>query len=145
MSIELNTHSSLSIWTALLVSVLIMCPAPLLGDSFTILQERETPLSGYALDITVSGDGQYTFVLTSAGEVAIYRGTGDLIQTLKVGKGFNSVQYSATGNRLILGGSGKQKLKILTLSMLYEMDYSGSPFKGPESAPVTIAVFNDFQ
>jgi len=145
MSIELNTHPSLSIWVALLVSVLIMYPAPLLGDSFTILQEREAPLSGYALDITVSGDGQYTFVLTSAGEVAIYRGTGDLIQTLKVGKGFNSVQYSPTGNRLILGGSGKQKLKILTLSMLYEMDYSGSPFKGPESAPVTIAVFNDFQ
>ena len=70
------------------------------------------PLPGSAVDITVSNDGQYTFVLTSAGEVAIYRGTGDLVQPLKVGKGFDSVQYSSAGNRLILGGSGKQQLKI---------------------------------
>jgi len=145
MPIDLKNHSSLTIGAILLITVLIMIPAPSLADSFSILQEREMPLSGSAVDITVSNDGQYTFVLTSAGEVAIYRGTGDLVQTLKVGKGFDSVQYSPAGNRLILGGSGKQELKILTLSMLYELDYSGSPFKGPANAPVTIAAFDDFQ
>jgi len=145
MPIDLKNHSSLTIGAILLVTVLIMYPAPSMADSFSILQEREMPLSGSAVDITVSNDGQYTFVLTSVGEVAIYRGTGDLVQTLKVGKGFDSVQYSPAGNRLILGGSGKQELRILTLSMLYELDYKGSPFKGPANAPVTIAVFDDFQ
>jgi len=145
MSIDLNNHSSLTIRAILLVTVLIMYPAPSMADSFSILQERGMPLSGSAVDITVSNDGQYTFVLTSVGEVVIYRGTGDLVQTLKVGKGFDSVQYSPAGNRLILGGSGKQELRILTLSMLYELDYKGSPFKGPANAPVTIAVFDDFQ
>jgi len=124
---------------------LVLCPVLSAGDSFSVLQERETPLSGSALDIAVSSDGQYTFVLTNAGEVAIYRGTGVLVQTLKVGKGFDTIQHSSAGNRLILGGSGKQELKTLTLSMLYELDYSGSPFKGPSGAPVTIAVFDDFQ
>jgi len=145
MPIDLKNHSSLTIGAILLVIVLIMYPAPSIADSFSILQEREMPLSGSAVDITVSNDGQYTFVLTSVGEVAIYRGTGDLVQILKVGKGFDSVQYSPAGNRLILGGSGKQQLKILTLSMLYELDYRGSPFKGPANAPVTIAAFDDFQ
>ena len=102
-------------------------------------------LSGEALDLAVSTDGRWTYVLTKAGEVAIYGISGDLIQTLKVGKGFDAIEYSPAGNRLLLSGSGKQELKILTLSMLYELDYRGSPFKGPANAPVTIAVFNDFQ
>ena len=145
MSYDLKNHSFLTIVAILLVTVLIMYPAPSMADSFSILQERETPLSGSALDIAVSSDGQYTFVLTSAGEVAVYRGTGDLVQTLKVGEGFDSVQYSPAGNRLILGGSGKQQLKILSLALIYDLDYTGSPFKGSANAPVTIAVFNDFQ
>lgn len=103
------------------------------------------PLSGEALDLAVSTDGRWTYVLTKAGEVAIYGISGDLLQTLKVGKGFDRMEYSPAGNRLLLSGSGKQELKILTLSMLYELDYRGSPFKGPADAPVTIAVFNDFQ
>jgi hypothetical protein len=145
MSYDLRNPTSRTIWAALLISVLVMCPALSVGDSFSILQERETPLSGSALDIAVSSDGQYTFVLTSAGEVAIYRGTGVLVQTLKVGEGFDTVQYSSAGNRLILGGAGKRQLKVLTLALLYELDYTDSPFKGPAGAPVTIAVFNDFQ
>ena len=102
-------------------------------------------LSGEVLDLAVSTDGRWTYVLTKAGEVAIYGISGDLIQTLKVGKGFDTIEYSPAGNRLLLSGSGKRELKILTLSMLYELDYRGSPFKGPANAKVTVAVFDDFQ
>ncbi len=116
-----------------------------MADSFSILQERETSLPASAMDIAVSNDGQYTFVLTRAGEVAIYSGTGDLVQTLKVGDGFDTIEYSPAGNRLILGGAGTRKLKVLSLAFIYELDYARSPFKGPAGAPVTIAVFNDFQ
>jgi len=132
-------------WAITTALVLLMCPVLSTADSFSILQERKTPLTGSALDIAVSNDGQYTFVLTDAGEVAIYRGTGVLIQNMKVGKGFDTIEYSPAGNRLLLGGSGKQELKVLTLSLLYELDYRGSPFKGPSDAAVTIAVFDDFQ
>ena len=57
----------------------------------------------------------------------------------------NLTEYSAAGNRLLLSGMDKQEVKILTLSMLYELDYRGSPFKGPIDAQVTIAAFDDFQ
>ena len=145
MSSNLKLSNYCSIWAAVLVTVLIIYPAAAIGDSFSILEQKEMPLSGEALDLAVSNDGRWTYVLTKSGEVAIYGISGNLIQTLKVGKGFDTIEYSPAGNRLLFSGSGKQELKILTLSMLYELDYRGSPFKGPADAPVTIAVFNDFQ
>ncbi|UCF87985.1 MAG: hypothetical protein JSV70_06035 [bacterium] len=140
-----KNSSPVVIGVVFLVAVLFFRTAPLMADSFSILQERETALPASALDIAVSDDGQFTFVLTKAGEVAIYRGTGDLVQTLSVGEGFDSIEYSPAGNRLILGGTGRQQLKVLSLAFIYELDYAGSPFKGPAGAPVSIAVFNDFQ
>jgi hypothetical protein len=102
-------------------------------------------LSDRALDIAVSSDGRWTFVLTGGGDVAIYEPSGDLIQTLKVGSGYDRIDYSQTGNRLLLSDPDGKKVKILTLAMLYELDYRDSPFKGSANAPVTIAVFDDFQ
>ncbi len=115
------------------------------GDSFDILERRETILSGGAVDLAVSGDGRWTFVLTGRGEVAIYDASGQLLQTLKVGSGFDRIEYDQAGNRLVLGGSGRQELRVITLAMRYGIDDSGSPIKGAVDAPVTMAVFNDFQ
>ena len=120
-------------------------PALVAGDSFSIMKEQEMHLFSEALDLAVSSDGRWTFVLTKNGMVTIYGASGDLIQSLKVGKGYDSIEYSPTGNKLLLSGSDKQELKILTLSMLYELDFKGSPFKGPANAQVTIAAFDDFQ
>jgi len=102
-------------------------------------------LSDQALDLTVSSDGRWTFVLTRSGDVAIYEPSGDLIQTLKVGSGYNRIEYSQAGNRLLLSDPDRKSVKVLTLAMLYELDYRDSPFKGSANAPVTIAVFDDFQ
>lgn len=146
MSKDLRYNAALTaIRAAVMALVLFVCPAWALADSFTILNQSEMKLSDEALDLAVSSDGRWTFVLTKGGDVAVYGAAGDLIQLLKVGKGFDNIEYSPAGNRLILGGSGKQELSVLTLSMLYDLDYMGSPFKGPANAPVTIAVFNDFQ
>jgi len=109
------------------------------------MKEQEMHLFSEALDLAVSSDGRYTFVLTRNGMISIYDPSGELVQSLKAGKGYESIEYSAAGNRLLLSGSSKKEVKILTLSMLYELDYRGSPFKGPSNAKVTIAVFDDFQ
>ena len=100
---------------------------------------------GGAVDLAVSGDGQWTFILTEKGEVAIYNAAGDLLQTLKVGSGFNRIAYDQAGNRLLLGGAGRQELRTIKLTMRYGIDDSGSPIKGAIDAPVTVAVYNDFQ
>jgi WD40 repeat protein len=145
MSINLNKYAFCSVWTTVLVTLLFSFPAPSTGDSFSIVDTKEMSLSHQALDLAVSPDGRWTFVLTEGGEVAVYGISGNLVQVLKVDKEFNRMEYSPAGNKLLLSSSDKQKLSILTLSLLYELDYSGSPFKGPVDAQVTIAVFDDFQ
>ena len=145
MKPDLKKSVSCNVCAALLVSLFLLLPAASMGDSFSILDQKEMSLSGEALDLAVSTDGRWTFVLTKNAEVAVYGISGNLVQVMKVDKGFDRMEYSPAGNKLLLSSSGKQKLKILTLSMLYELDYKGSPIKGPADAPVTIAVFNDFQ
>ncbi|MDF1526686.1 MAG: hypothetical protein RRA15_09190 [bacterium] len=145
MSHYLKIKTAFAVGTAFMFATFLFVPALVAGDSFSIMKEQELHLFSEPLDLAISSDGSWTFVLTKSGMVTIYGASGDLIQSLKVGKGYNSIEYSPTGNKLLLSGSGKQELKILTLSMLYELDYKGSPFKGPPNAPVTIAVFNDFQ
>jgi len=134
-----------SLAAALVLSVLLFVPADLPADSFSVMKQQEVHLFSEALDLTVSTDGLYTFVLTRNGMVTIYSASGDLIQSFKVGTGYDAMEYSAAGNRLLLSGPNRQEMKILTLSMLYELDYRGSPYKGPADAPVTIAAFDDFQ
>ena len=131
---------------ALLLFVTPLSSVPFaLGDSFDVTGSRETVLLGGALDLAVSGDGQWTFILTEKGEVAIYSSAGELLQTIKVGSGFNRIVYDQAGNRLLLGGSGRQEMRVITLAMRYGIDDSGSPIKGAVDAPVTVAVYNDFQ
>ena len=84
-------------------------------------------------------------MLTRNGMMTVYGASGDLIQSFKVGTGYDSIEYSAAGNRILLSGPEKKELKILTLAMIYELDYKGSPFKGSADAKVAIAVFDDFQ
>ena len=54
--------------------------------------------------------------------ISIYGASGDLIQSIKAGKEFDSIEYSAAGNRLLLSGSSEKEVKILTLALLYELD-----------------------
>ena len=145
MSSYLKSTVACTAGTALLFTALLFVPALASGESFSIVKEQEMHLFSEALDLTVSADGLWTYVLTKSGMVTIYGTSGDLVQSLKVGKGYDSIEYSAAGNRLLLSGMDKKEVKILTLSMLYELDYSGSPFKGPADAQVTIAAFDDFQ
>ena len=131
---------------ALVLFITPFLPTPsVLSDSFDILERREMILSGETVDLAVSSDGQWTFVLTGRGEVAIYDASGQLLQTLKVGSGFDRVAYDQAGNRLLLGGSGRQELRVITLTMRYGIDDNGSPVKGAVDAQVTVAVYNDFQ
>jgi hypothetical protein len=53
--------------------------------------------------------------------------------------------YSPKENELVLTSTAGKKLQIIRLDPVYDIDISGLPFKGPENAPVTIAVFSDYQ
>ena len=114
------------------------------ADRFDIDRTREIDVTGNILDIALSDDGEWAFVLTDRGEVEVLDPGGRTSQTIRVGKGYERVEFDGKGGRLWLGGE-KGRLKVISLSLRFDIEASGSPFRGPEAAPVTIAVFTDYQ
>ena len=106
---------------------------------------KQLDLKAPPLDISPSTDGQWIFILTP-GEVLVYSITEDrVLKRIPVDEGFDRLMYSARDNSLILTSRSERTLKIIQLEAIHEFDISGLPFKGPEHAPITIAVFSDYQ
>jgi protein-disulfide isomerase len=52
---------------------------------------------------------------------------------------------SGRDNSFVVSSSADKKLKIYQMEIREKIDTTGRPFKGPKDAPVTIAVFSDYQ
>lgn len=106
---------------------------------------KELNLKAPPLDILPSRDWQWIFILTP-GEVLVYSITEDrVLKRIPVDEAFDRLMYSPRDNSLILTSRSERTLKIIQLEQVHEFDMSGLPFKGPEHAPITIAVFGDYQ
>jgi protein-disulfide isomerase len=101
---------------------------------------EETPL-----DTAMSAGGKYIFVLTDKGTVLVYTPEGKLSDTIPVDKSVDSIKSGPREEILLLVSSKKKTVQIAVLEFVQEINTSGSPFKGAADAPVTIALFTDFQ
>jgi DNA-binding beta-propeller fold protein YncE len=100
---------------------------------------------GAPVDIAVSADGKFTFVLTDTGQVLIYSAQGQAEGTLDVGNSINGIESSPTGDRLFLLDRNSNSVQVVAVEFIQNINASGAPFKGPADAPVVIALFSDFQ
>ena len=106
---------------------------------------KQVPLTSAPLDNAVSADGQLLFML-SAGEIAVYSLTqSKTINTIPIDGDYDRISVSPKGNSLIVTSSAGKSMKIIDLEFIFQIDKSGLPLKGPADAPVTIAVFSDYQ
>ncbi len=106
---------------------------------------KELELKEQPLDIVNALDGKTLFILIP-GEVLIQdMRSNDISQRIPVGKEFDKLAYSPRNNTLILTSSSTKILKIVQLERIHQFDYSGLPYLGSKNAPVTIAVFSDYQ
>ena len=106
---------------------------------------KPVPLTSAPLDNAVSADGQLLFML-SEGQIAVYSLTrNQTINTIPIDPDYDRISVSPKGNRLIVTSSTGKSLKIIDLEFIQNIDVSGLPLKGPADAPVTIAVFSDYQ
>ncbi len=108
------------------------------------LQKTLKP-DGAPIDVVVSQDGNLTFVLTDKGNVLIYDQIGNLKDTVAVGSHIDQIEIGPQGERLFAASRQNKTVDIITLDFIHEINTLGSPSKGPQEAPVTIAVFSDFQ
>jgi len=106
---------------------------------------KQTNLDVQPLDIAASADGKMIFVL-ARGEILIYSiEEGKVSNRIPIDKDFDKLTYAAKDNVLILTSSSSKTLKIIQVDFINNIALEGLPFKGPSDAPVTIAVFDDYQ
>ena len=106
---------------------------------------KQVPLTSAPLDNAISADGQSLYML-SAGEIVVYSlSRNKAINTIPLDREYDNIAVSPKGNSLIVTSSADKSLKIIDLEFIYNIDISDLPLKGPADAPVTIAVFSDYQ
>lgn len=106
---------------------------------------KQLSLDAAPLDIASSSDGQWIYLLTP-GEIAIYSVLDDkVVSRIPIDKAFARVFYIAQTNSLIVSSGTGKTLRFINLEFIQKFAFDGLAFKGPENAPVTIAVFSDYQ
>ena len=130
---------------AIYLAVLIFCFSSLAWAEVEKSVSKTLKLESKPIDIAVSGDGKITFVLVEGGKVLIYDSGGTLKDSVEVSKTVASIGSSTNGDFLLLADSNANTLEVVKLDYVVDIDISSLPFKGPENAPVVIAVFSDYQ
>jgi len=140
---ELQMKTRLVVFLLVPVILLTLCPhsfALVDWDVKKTLKIEKTPV-----DAAVSLNGRWVFVLTAQGSILIYSGDGRLEDEITVGNHVDGIKVGPEQDILLLTSRKNKTVEILVLDFIQNLDVSNSPFKGPADAPVTIAVFSDFQ
>ena len=106
---------------------------------------KDLDLKATPLDVVSSADGRRLFILTP-GEILVYSfPDGKLTDRIPVDKDFDKIASLPRDDILTITSSTKKALQLILLETVYKIDVTGSPFKGPKDALVTIVVFDDYQ
>ena len=102
-------------------------------------------LKAPALDVCPSADGKWLYLL-SAGEIAVYAfADGKIVNRIPLDAAFDRLVYVKETNSLVATSRSNNKVKIIRLEIVYKVTTTGLPYKGAKNAPVTIAIFSDYQ
>ncbi len=107
--------------------------------------EKTLQTDSAPIDVIVSADGRTTFVLTDNGYVLVYDNRGELTESIEIGSHIDGIDLDPSGERLYATSRQNKTVDIIQLSFIKKINTNGSKFKGPANAPVTIAVFSEFQ
>lgn len=102
-------------------------------------------LASKPVDIVHSLDGAKVFILDADHRVLVYDNTGQLEGKIPVDEGVTAIDIAPQGEALYLINDEANTFTKVQLSFVQDIDIAGSPFKGKADAPVTVAVFTDFQ
>lgn len=96
------------------------------------------------IDLAVSADGNYTFILGPNGKIVIHAKTGEK-EEISVGGDFDHITTSATGDKIWLSNQKNKQVQEIFVDFVKQLSFDGSPFLGEEKAPIVITAFSDFQ
>ena len=132
----------LPFFTALLLTLALTAPgfADMQWSVIKTLKIEDQPL-----DFAYSTSRRQVYVLTDRGDLLIYELDGRLTDTVPVGKEFDRLKHIQGSDVVFLSSRNDKTIKVIELDYVQNIDVSGAPIKGPENAPVVIALFSDFQ
>ena len=137
--------------TALVAAVLLTSPvtgitATQSGNPEILFDKsRQWQLPYVPTDMVQSGDGQYIYILTDNHKLLIYEPNGNLKASVDVDPGVVAIDTDARGENVLLIDKDSKTFSVFSVSFVAEIDIAGAPFKGKADAPVTVAVFSDFE
>ena len=106
---------------------------------------RTLNLTAKPLDLAIPGNGRYIYVLTADAKLQVFTGNGQLRDTIDVEPGVDRIQPGPREDLLYLVDSANNRIQVLYLDFIQEIPVATSPTKGAADAPVTVAVFTDFE
>jgi hypothetical protein len=107
--------------------------------------QKTLALDGEPLDMVTASRSQRVYVLNTQGEILVYAFDGKLKGKIDVGADVFKIKAGPREGMLFLLRRNSKNMQAITIDLTENIDIQGSPFKGFKSAPVTIAVFSDFQ
>lgn len=108
-------------------------------------QLSDLQLPDKPMDIAYSLDGNYAFILTNSKQIMVYNQKGKLQGRIPVDEGVSAIDIAPRGEFLYLIDSKDNRLSTLAVDFIVDIDTSDSPIKGKIDAPVTVAIFSDFE
>ena len=106
---------------------------------------KSWPTESKTLDMVYSLDGKYVYILNDQQQVQIFNREGQLQGNIPIEKGVSAIDISPQGESLYLINNVKNTFSSLSVSFVVDIEITDSPFEGPADAPVTLAVFTDFE
>lgn len=109
------------------------------------LEVGKIELPDNPVDIARTLDGKLSFILTDKAKVLIYDERGVLQGSIPVDAGVTGIDIDPQGNYMYLIDSSQKITSTIAVGIVVEINTENAPYKGDVNAPVTIAVFSDFQ
>jgi len=106
---------------------------------------RTLKLDAPPLDVAISPDGKSVYILTHKGDIQIYDLDGHLKDKIEIREPVDQIELGPNGDHLFVTDRQNKTVKVIKLDFIKQITIKGSPFKGPEDAPVVVADFSDFE
>lgn len=102
-------------------------------------------LDATPVDVAVSEDGRWIYVLTDDGRLQIYSQKGALKGTVAVPSGSQRIDSGPGDDILFVMNTANKAVQAVRVNLQHDFTSAQSPTKGPPEAPVTLTLFTDFE
>lgn len=128
----------------LIILSLLLWTAPSFGGVVKLQELKTMQLDSTPKQITSTDDGRRLYILNEDSQILIYTLGGELQGQVAVDPEVDHISPLGP-QHLLLQKSTQKQVVVAMLEISQQIDITASPVFGAETAPVTIAIYDDFE